>query len=66
MTLSGSDWTLSWRLQQDTGESTSFPGREGWESVSSTVPGSFELDFMRNGIEEDPFLDEHLYDYRKY
>ncbi|GAA3403389.1 glycoside hydrolase family 2 protein [Paenibacillus hodogayensis] len=38
----------------------------GWPVIEASVPGNVEIDLSRAGIEQDPFLAEHVYDYRKY
>lgn len=37
-----------------------------WAEVPAEVPGNFELDLFRAGVEKDPFYGKNLYDYRKY
>lgn len=34
--------------------------------ISATVPGNVETDLVAAGLEEDPFYDENLYNFRKY
>lgn len=40
--------------------------RQGWPGIEAVVPGNVELDLVRAGIEQDPFVGTHLYDFRKY
>ncbi len=34
--------------------------------IEATVPGNFELDLFKAGIEKDPYVDANIYDYYKY
>ena len=38
----------------------------GWKKVEAEVPGNFELDLVRAGLESDPFFGTRLYGFRQY
>ena len=65
-TLNGS-WKLYYHLEDGAlPQSPEALRQAGWPCIEAQVPGNVELDLMRAGLEEDPFYDQNLYNYRKY
>ncbi|MBO4883697.1 MAG: glycoside hydrolase family 2 [Clostridia bacterium] len=65
-TLNGS-WTLYYH--PETGALPQTPDElraAAWPRIEAQVPGNVELDLVRAGLEQDPFYDQNLYNFRKY
>ena len=39
---------------------------KGYRKIDAQVPGNVELDLVRAGLEQDPFLGDHVLDFEKY
>ncbi len=39
---------------------------KGYRKIDAQVPGNVELDLVRAGLEQDPFLADHVLDFEKY
>ena len=60
-------WTLYYHPEEGALPQTPDELHEAdWPRIEAQVPGNVELDLMRAGIEEDPFYDQNLYNFRKY
>lgn len=60
-------WSLYYQVEErDMPATLSDVKKSQWPAIEAFVPGNVELDLVRAGLEEDPFIGQNLYHFRKY